>query len=863
VTVAVPRRAAWFLWAILLAAVVLPATLFAYLAWRDYNDSWARLRELAEQRAMILHEHALKVFDTQELAMDLLEERISGLDWPSIVAQQRPLHDLMQRIDDRYDQIVGMGLIDPTGKLVVGPAYPLPDIDLRDRDYVQAMASGYHGIFIGRTSVGRVTGKSEFVVARLRRDASGREDGGALLVAVDNKYFVDFWRPMTSGRDYFITMFRADGVILATSDPSTENLPNLPPNALVMAALQREPAQGTVVGRSAIDGVDRLYVYRKLGAHPVYVTYAVSTAALMEPWRQQLVRFGALDLAASLALIAITLLAMQAVRRQERGARKLEATATQLRREVVERERAELEARHSAEDYRFLYQKTPVMLHSTDREGRMIDVGDYWLDQTGYRRDEVLGRKSSEFLTPESRRYNEEVARPVLVEKGGVRFVPLQLQRKDGSVMEILVSSLAQRDQAGNFLRSLAVSFDVTDWRRAEAQLRQIQRMEAVGQLTGGVAHDFNNLLTVIIGNLERAGALAAGNLRIGGAIEAALKGAERAASLTQQLLAFSRKQPLEPRPVDVGKLLTRVSTLLRRTLGEQIEIETVTAGGLWIAFCDAAQLESALLNLAVNARDAMPNGGKLTLEAGNVVLDEEYALNNSEVRAGRYVMVAVSDTGSGMATDVAERAFEPFFTTKPEGKGTGLGLSQVFGFAKQSGGHVKIYSEPGHGTTVKLYLPRTTNVAAAATESPDASLPIGQERVLVVEDEPDVRDTVTATLADLGYTVFAAGGPEEALALLAQQPVELIFTDVVMPGEMSSPEMARRARLLQPEVKVLFTSGYTENSIVHNGRLDEGVELIGKPYKREQLAKRLRRLLDEPSADAAQKGVLSTGDSL
>jgi CheY-like chemotaxis protein len=296
--------------------------------------------------------------------------------------------------------------------------------------------------------------------------------------------------------------------------------------------------------------------------------------------------------------------------------------------------------------------------------------------------------------------------------------------------------------------------------------------------------------------------------------------------------------------------LLTQTSSLLERVLGERIKIETIRSGGLWLAYCDAAQLEAALLNLAVNARDAMPEGGKLTLEVANAYLDDDYVFSNPDVKTGAYVMVAVTDTGVGMSREIIRRAFDPFFTTKPEGQGTGLGLSQVFGFIKQSGGHVKLYSEVGQGTTVKLYIPKAFgNKACLHDELVDeqASNSTG-ETVLVVEDDEGVRAAAVTMISELGYLVISAAGPEQALQVLAEQPVKLVFTDVVMPGPISSRELADRARILQPDVKVLFTSGYTQNAVVHGGRLDDGVELISKPYRREQLARQLRRLLTKPS---------------
>ncbi|WP_052699225.1 PAS domain-containing protein [Hyphomicrobium sp. 99] len=384
---------------------------------------------------------------------------------------------------------------------------------------------------------------------------------------------------------------------------------------------------------------------------------------------------------------------------------------------------------------------------------------------------------------------------------------------------------------------------------KAEEQLRQVQKMEAVGQLTGGIAHDFNNMLAVILGGLDLLKRrLAKGETDVERFADAAIDGAKRAASLTQRLLAFSRQQPLAPEPIDANKLVSRISELLARTLGETIKIETVLAAGLWRATADPAQLENALINLAVNARDAMPKGGRLTIETSNSVVDDTYAKEYS-VTAGQYVMIAVTDTGSGMAPAVMEKAFEPFFTTKDVGKGTGLGLSQVYGFVRQSGGHLKLYSEVGVGTTVKVYLPRFYGEASGVPETRNpVDLQQGSTReiILVVEDDDRVRAVSVEALRELGYSVLEAGGPQQALTLLqAHDDIALLFTDVVMP-DMSGRELADRARQKQPELKVLYTTGYTRNAIVHNGVLDPGTSLLSKPFNVEALAFKLRKILDE-----------------
>ena len=406
--------------------------------------------------------------------------------------------------------------------------------------------------------------------------------------------------------------------------------------------------------------------------------------------------------------------------------------------------------------------------------------------------------------------------------------------------------------QDGKPTRMAGVVSDVTDRRRLEEQLRQAQKMEVIGHLTGGVAHDFNNLLTIIVGNLEtlqrQLKSQPSNAAVLERPVDNAMRGAQRAVSLTQRLLAFSRQQPLDPKPVNISRLVSGMSDLLRRSLGEQIAVETVMPGGMWRANVDANQLEIAILNLAVNARDAMPNGGKLTIETSNVLLDERYAGDQAEVMPGQYVMLAVTDNGTGMSRETIAKAFEPFFTTKDVGHGTGLGLSQVYGFVKQSGGHVKIYSELGEGTSVKIYLPRLYADEASEAEESVVKVPRGEsnETILVTEDDEDVRAYTQSILRELGYEVLEAPNGTAALELLARHPeIRLLFTDVGLPGGMNGRQLAEAARQQHPRLKVLFTTGYARNAIMHDGRVDPGVELITKPFTYAALAGKLRDILD------------------
>ncbi len=401
------------------------------------------------------------------------------------------------------------------------------------------------------------------------------------------------------------------------------------------------------------------------------------------------------------------------------------------------------------------------------------------------------------------------------------------------------------RDVSGAIVGTVMVYRDVTEAREIERRLRHAQKMDAIGQLTGGVAHDFNNILTVITGTIDILARAVEQDPKLTAVARMIDDAAERGSELTGRLLAFARRQPLRPRAVDINSLVINSAKLLRPTLGEQVEIESMLSEDTWPAQIDPSQLTTALLNLALNARDAMPDGGKLTLETGNVHLDQTYADVNIDVHPGPYVIVAVSDTGAGIPAALRDKVFEPFFTTKEAGKGTGLGLSMVYGFVKQSGGHIKIYSEEGHGTSVKLYLPRANEQAEQDAEA-SAPMPMGgDETILVVEDDPLVREYVTAQLQTLGYTTLAAESGTAALVILDETPtVDLLFTDVVMPG-LNGRQLAEEVLKRQPGMKVLFTSGYTENAIVHHGRLDAGVLLLAKPYRKTDLARMVRVALD------------------
>ncbi|WP_296819454.1 PAS domain-containing hybrid sensor histidine kinase/response regulator [Brevundimonas sp.] len=551
----------------------------------------------------------------------------------------------------------------------------------------------------------------------------------------------------------------------------------------------------------------------------------------------------------------------------------------------------------SDEELLDLFEHAPCGYVATDASGRMTAVNATLGKWLGQGPSELLGRKFQDLLNIAGKIYFETHFAPLLRMQGFFNEVALDLVAADGSKTPVLVNAVERRradgsaagmriavfnasdrrlyesqlldarrraDTLAEDLRVLNVNLEarvadeVAERMKAEAALRQAQKMDAIGQLTGGVAHDFNNLLTVIMGGLDgirKHVALlepSAPAQRIERSAALSMQGAQKAATLTKRLLAFARRQPLDPKPIDTGKLVTSLADLLQRTLGETVSLETVSGAGLWLTLADPDELENALVNLAINARDAMQGqgGGRLTIETSNAFLDHDYVESITEpVSAGQYVLIAVSDTGCGVPEDVLAQVFEPFFTTKAVGKGTGLGLSQVYGFVRQSSGHVKIYSEPGVGTTVNIYLPRLSGAEAADVPERGSDATVvhgGTETILVVEDHEELRAFSVATLAELGYRVLSAGSGSEAIELLRREQIDLLFTDVVLPEGMNGRRVADAAINLQPHLKVLFTTGYTANAIVHNGRLDAGVELLSKPFAASALGARVRQILDQ-----------------
>jgi PAS domain S-box-containing protein len=477
-----------------------------------------------------------------------------------------------------------------------------------------------------------------------------------------------------------------------------------------------------------------------------------------------------------------------------------------------------------------------------ERSGRYLRVSPSSCAILGYVPEEMIGRNATEFIFPDDLEGTRRQMRLARAE-GGARKFDCRYLHKDGRRVAIAWTGVWSETDAQYFF----IGRDMTAQLALESQLRQAQKMEAVGQLTGGIAHDFNNLLTVIIGMAELLTEAVGDDDTLGPLVQEIEQAGTRGAELTRRMLAFARKQPLQPRSIDLNAIISNSAAMLRRTIGEDIAVTLGLAANPWRASADPAQIEDVILNLAVNARDAMPNGGSLLIETFNIQLDAEYAAQHVEVAVGDYVALVITDSGTGMPPEVVERAFDPFFTTKEAGRGTGLGLSMVYGFVKQSRGHVKIYSEVGHGSSIKIYLPRANKCAEPLdVGNAAAASPRGSETILVVEDGAAVRLMAARVLRGLGYTVIEAEDGPSALAKIEEAlEIDLLFTDLIMPNGIDGQSLVQRARVIRPELKALYTSGYSEQFLRGRGSADVGVPLLNKPYRTLALAEAVRSVLD------------------
>ncbi len=802
---------------IVLVAIV---WVFAYRSVVVESDrTLAQSAAQAERITGFFEEHVLKIFRYSDTYLKMA--RREYLERGSIPALQKLIADVPM------DKAIlsHITIIDETGNPLWISGYEVrPGTTAKDRPYFKFhQENGGDRIFISLPHKGRNTGKFTVRLVRRLNEPDGRFNG-VIFASIDIEHITQFFTAMNLGSNSSATLVGTDKKIRARSSYGSVG----PGQDISGSRIWRELAQspvGLYKQRSVVDDVTRYYAYRLLSEFPLIVAIGVATEDISSA-------VTAVEIPTYLIALLITLVI---------------ATMTAALCREADRARTDIETREKSEAHsREILEKSPMgvaVMHHTLEEGQIVahrlfannafaqmiglgspeelintDVSDSWVDQQELQRANKILAGGGELNDFESLRI-----------------------RPDGK--ECWISMNSRPIKFDGLDCTMVWHFDVTARKAAEARLRQSQKMEAVGQLTGGVAHDFNNLLAVIMGNTD---ILIRRREYKKGSLESILKAAKRGAELTQRLLAFSRQQPLRPQAIDLKALVAGMSDLLTRSLGETIEIEIRADPGLQNALADAGQVENALLNLALNARDAMADGGKLTIECSNIRLDDFYVAENPDALAGDYCVLTVSDEGTGMTEEVKAHAFEPFFTTKEVGEGSGLGLSMVYGFAKQSGGHVTLYSEEGRGTTVKLYLPQAETPPAREDTSQEQEAPQGQgETILVIEDDPDVRDLAQQMLRGLGYRVIEAADAAAAQKVLAAgEAVDLVLSDVILSGGTSGPEFAEQARAVYPDLKIIFMSGYPAEAAKRSGVLGADQVLLNKPFRMHALAKALRQAL-------------------
>jgi PAS domain S-box-containing protein len=807
----------------------------AVLWWQHDQELLAEQRR-AENLVHVLAEHLDRTLGPIESAFNQLAAHSDRIGGPS--APRELWAPVLNATMSGLAGIGSLNVIDAEGMVTLSTNPVVTATSRRDRFlYRQLKEDPDRGLVIAPSAPSPNYSGVVVPFGRALRDREGRFIG-MLAATFQPDRLRGFYEAIDVGPHGVIQLLHPDGYALFRQPPAGRTTGEPLADNVILKAWQAGSDRGFLRAPIEARGEPYLTAWRTLARSALLVAVSIAQRDALGSWHTDLLVVVA-EAAGMALMLAIAGLWITASSRAHA-------------RIVGERDQADAALRTSQAVFQAIMDHTPVLVFVKDAEGRYLFVNRAAERWAGAKRPPAIGMTTRDVMGKEGADDVERADRKVLATKA-----PLQREltvETPAGRRTMLSVKFPLIDNVGSVSAIGTIATDVTDQKHAEYRLAQAQRMEAVGQLTGGVAHDFNNMLTAILLNAD----VLATQIQNDGLRQLAVAmrhAAEHGADLTRRLLAFGRRQTLEAEPTDINELLRDMEPLMQRTLGEHIEISFLRGSDLWPATIDRAQLENAVLNLAVNARDAMPDGGRLTIETANAELDQEFADSNPDVRAGSYVMVAVGDTGAGMASDVLAHAFEPFFTTKEVGKGTGLGLSMVYGFVTQSGGHVRIYSEVGVGTVVRLYLPRSKELAAAAPPPAAASaeLPMGTETILLVEDDSLVRTYAAAQLRSLGYRVVAAENAQLAIeAVEAGCEPDLLFTDMIMPGGMNGRDLAEHLRRRQPGLKVLYTSGYAHGAI--DGRPDRtGTvrHLLGKPYRRRGLATKVREVLDEQAAAA------------
>jgi PAS domain S-box-containing protein len=831
------------------AGALLTAGALAGLLVQLRSNEIAEARKLLTAVAQLTDEQTARTLQSVERAVRLADGTLSAAalsaNFPSVVtggvaANPEAIDGELRKLISDRPYLMAIWVLDERGYTTYGTDPGFSGLDFSDRAYfTEHRNNPTTGFAFGVPVRNRMTNKWFIPAVRTVRSVNG-DFAGVIVAAVDPLFFNHVWALEKELPQLSVTLFRADGVMLMRSPVNEQLIGRSYSSAYVFQQAIAGFSTGTFQNKSAVDGEMRLFAYRQLTVYPgMILVIGQGLDQVLEPWWTVMEIIVSGWIAALLAIGGLTLWL---------------AREGQKRRDTQER-------------YRILFDASPFPTFALDHATRrFLAVSDAAVEQYGWSRQEFRAMVSDDLYPPEDllrvKAMRREAPSGAVADLRG-----LQHRKKDGTIIDVamtwrpvdldgrpgylsMATDITERLRGEKARQDADTARVVSESARsvAEEKLRQSQKMEAVGQLTGGIAHDFNNILMVIIANADelqddKDASAATVSERIDRITAAVL----RASALTGQLLAFSRKQPLDPKRTDINDIVTETGKLLHRALGEHIEIKSALGDGLWTVNVDRTQLETALVNLCVNARDAMPSGGKLLIETGNVTLNKDNITQAIDVAPGDYVVLCVTDTGSGMPPETVAKVFEPFFTTKEVGKGTGLGLSMVYGFIKQSKGHITIHSKVGHGTTFRLYLPRSDGMQEEAAVRPTTAMPRGSERILVVEDEPMVRASVVKQLQSLGYAVAQSGDGRAAIAAFEATPLpyELLLTDVVMPGPLGGRALADEVLRRWPLTKVVFVSGYAENATPGDGQADDAVALLTKPFRKSDLAQIVRRVLD------------------
>ncbi|MBL8644126.1 MAG: response regulator [Rhodospirillaceae bacterium] len=802
--------------------------------YADYRSRIAEGLRNIGNLADVLSQHTTSNLDIAAQSLLGLSTTIAieRLDDPASAAQ---IHDLLNRRQIATRSVLSFTITDENGIVRHTSTNPSPEaFDMSPLPFYPAIKNSKLGeLYFASASIGRFGPLKDllmFSISTRLEDKAGAFKGGVhatILLETFGKTF----RAITVGPNSIVGMVHSDGTLMIRHpDPdgfTGRNYADLPAVRTML-----DDADGVGMAELPYSTGWRYQTYRKLNGYPFVIYVAAAKQDILAPWRDSVIAAAIGQSALTMLIGLLTVLVRNALQRRTA------AEAENLR--LLHEARAHAaEAGRARDEMAQVFAATSDGIVTFDRNLVYLMVNESFARIVGSPRESFIGKSIYERVVKGASIISH-------LEKCLATGLPVEYEnefkRADGKKVWVEVRLFPIRDQISVYVR------DVSERRIADQKLLESQRMDAVGRLAGGLAHDFNNMLSVIVGNVEiLLDKLSDANQRR--SIEMVRAAAVRGSDMVSRLLSFARRQPLDPKPINVATVIKEAQSLLRRSLPENIALEFVQGAGLWQATADAAQLDNALVNLVMNARDAMPDGGKITIEATNAHLDHAYA-TQADVSPGQYVQIAVSDTGTGMPADVAVRAFEPFFTTKDVGKGTGLGLSMVYGFAKQSGGHVRLYSETGHGTTVKMYLPRAAGISdEAATSTAMPTAPRGTETILMVEDNDMVREFVETLLTDLGYNVIACPDADKALRQIQDglKP-DLLLSDIVLTGPMNGRQLAEKIKETLPGLPVLYMSGYAENAVVHHGRLDPGVQLITKPFRRYDIATRLRAVLGNRS---------------